>query len=186
MYRFLTLVALLLMSIPVGLSVSGCGYNVTNYCQNAGFGKHTKDVESIDLEPKLTGISLSFGQTTLAAGATGFNCNHDQVNIPNLTYGSDNRSIADLSPTGTICAGTWNKTSGGGIADYTICTPPAASGTANLTAQGGGATSNTVTVFVHPPIASATLDNAGGSCLSQNDTIQLDETAYISGSSAPF
>jgi hypothetical protein len=30
----------------------------------------------------------------------------------------------DISPTGNICAGTWNRRSGGGIPDFTICNKP--------------------------------------------------------------
>ncbi|HEY0795850.1 MAG TPA: hypothetical protein VGD64_08720 [Acidisarcina sp.] len=186
MYRFLTLIALFCVSLPIGLSVAGCGRNYSAYCANTGFGKKVTDVDTIDLEPKLTGLSLSFGQTGSLNVPQAYGCNHNTVEVAHFLYGSDNKSIADISPTGVICAGTWNRTSGGGITDYTICTPPATSGTALITAQGGGATSNPVTVYVHPPVTNATV-NSNGSCLSQNMTSQLDATAYTNGSTTmPF
>ncbi len=44
--------------------------------------------------------------------------------VSSYTYGTTNNQLVDISPTGNICAGTWNRNSGGGIADYTICNFP--------------------------------------------------------------
>ncbi|HEY0758994.1 MAG TPA: Ig-like domain-containing protein [Acidisarcina sp.] len=185
MYRYLTLIALFLLTLPIGLSVVGCGTPATAYCANAGFGKKVTDVNSIVLPPEFTGISLSYGQTAPIQAPQAYDCNSNKIDST-FTYGSDNKALADLSPSAQICAGTWNRNSGGGIADFTICNPPASSGTAHLTAQGGGATSNPVTIYVHPPVTSASL-SIGNSCVSQNHTSQLDLTAYVGGSTTqPF
>jgi trimeric autotransporter adhesin len=191
MRRFFTLIAILLLSLPVGMSISGCATNVAAYCNGAGFGLKTTDVFSIDLEPSLTGISLAYGQTQQLQAATAKNCKGTAVSVGKFTYGTTNMNVADISPTNVLCAGTWNRTSAGGIADFTICNPPSAPATAIVTAQGGGATSNPVVVYVHPQVTSATLlgpQAADGSpvCVSQNATSQLNATAFVVGSSSPF
>lgn len=184
MYRFLTLFVLLAVSVPIGMSIAGCANNDAAYCTNSGFGKRVSDVDSIDLEPKLTGISLAYGQTSQIPLPSAFNCNHVQISgTVVFTYGSTNKQLVDLSPAGAICAGTWNRTSSGGIPDFTICSPPAGSGTSQLTAQGGGATSNPITVYVHPPVVGASLVAPPG-CVSQNNISQLDVTASVNGPGA--
>ena len=66
MQRFFTLIVLLLVSVPVGISVSGCGgSNVdANFCNGKGYGEKLSAVDSIDLEPAVNGISLAYGQTS--------------------------------------------------------------------------------------------------------------------------
>ncbi len=64
MRRFLTLVCLLCLAIPAGISISGCTRNPgANYCNGLGYGLKDTDVASILLQPQTTGISLAFGQT---------------------------------------------------------------------------------------------------------------------------
>ena len=64
MRRFLTLVFMLCLAIPAGISISGCTRNPAgNYCNGLGYGLKNTDVASITLQPKTTGISLAFGQT---------------------------------------------------------------------------------------------------------------------------
>ena len=41
--------------------------------------------------------------------------------VPAYSYGTTNNQLVDISPSGSICAGTWNRNTGGGIADYTYC-----------------------------------------------------------------
>ena len=63
MRRYLTLLLLLCLAIPAGMSISGCTRNPAgNYCNGEGFGLKITDVFSIDLEPRTTGISMAFGQ----------------------------------------------------------------------------------------------------------------------------
>jgi hypothetical protein len=44
--------------------------------------------------------------------------------VAKYTYGTTNNQLVDISPTGNLCAGTWNRNTGGGIANYTICSKP--------------------------------------------------------------
>ena len=181
MQRYLALIALFLFSLPVGLSVSGCATNVGAYCNGLGYGIKTNAVTSISLNPATTGISLSWGQIGQLSQPTAENCKGSSATVSKYEYGSSNLLLADVSPTGSVCGGTWNRNSPGGIADYTICTPPAGAnteqctstscGVAQLTASGAGVTSNPVPVYVHPPITAITINpSAQTGCTSQNQT----------------
>ncbi|AXC14171.1 Fibronectin type III domain protein [Acidisarcina polymorpha] len=208
MKRFLILSLLLVFSLPVGFSIAGCaGTNPNNYCNKTGFGYglKTNQVAAISLQPATTGISLAYGQTGQLQAPTATNCNGGSETVGSYTYGTTNLNLADVSPTGALCGGTWNRTSPGGIADFTICTPPTAQAmksactgntcVALMTASGAGVTSNTVAVYVHPPVTTIQLDTAAPAnvsnftgCFSQNQTSQLDATAFIGNgaSQTPF
>jgi hypothetical protein len=90
-----------------------------------------------------------------------------------------------------MCAGRWNRNSGGGIADYTICNfpdpLPSSSGlpfaTVFVTASAEAVTSNPVEVYVHAPVTSISLVGPG-QCLSQTDTAQLDAQACYTSNGA--
>lgn len=182
MQRFLALIALFVFSLPVGLSISGCATSVGNFCNGLGYGPKTNAVFAVDLEPKTTGISLAWGQTQQIGAPSATTCKGASATVGTYTYGSSNLLLADMSPTGQLCGGTWNRNSPGGIADFTICTPPAGSntqmcnstscGVVTVTATGAGVTSNPVNVYVHPPISSITIgandDNSTAACYSQN------------------
>jgi hypothetical protein len=182
MQRYFALIALFLLALPIGISITGCTTNVGAYCNGLGYGPKTGQVASVNLQPETTGISLSWGQTSQVATPTAATCKGAAVNVSLYHYGSSNLLLVDISPSGAVCGGTWNRNSPGGIADYTICTPPAGAnteqctstscGVALITAAGAGVTSNPVPVFVHPPITSITLDTSTNgqptSCTSQN------------------
>ena len=184
MQRFLALIALFVFSLPVGLSISGCATSVGNFCNGLGFGPKTTSVFAVDLEPKATGISLAWGQTQQVGAPSATTCKGASATVAAYSYGTSNLLLADISPTGQLCGGTWNRNSPGGIANFTICTPPAGSGAqvcngtscgvATVTATGSGVTSNPVNVYVHPPISSITINptaqqaQGGLGCTSQN------------------
>lgn len=183
MQRFFALIALLLCTLPVGLSIAGCGANPNDYCNGLGYGPKIGQLFAINLEPKTTGISLAYGQTGQLRQPTGTTCGKGggaSVSVSNYTFGSSvpfTSGVVDINPsTGQICAGTWNRQSAGPIPDFTICTPSTRPGTASLTAAVGGVTSNPVTVYVHPPISSITIpdsatvspSNPTPTCVSQN------------------
>jgi trimeric autotransporter adhesin len=186
MQRYLALIALFVLSLPVGLSITGCQTNVGSYCNGLGYGVKTNAVAAIDLEPKTTGISLSWGQTGQLSQPTATTCKGAAATVSKYTYGSSNLLLADISPTGAICSGTWNRNSPGGIADFTICAPPAGSntqqctatscGVAQLTAAGAGVTSNVVPIYVHPPVTAITIPTQTA-CVSQNVALALPLTA---------
>jgi len=177
MRRFLTLVCLLCLAIPAGISFSGCTRNpAANYCYGLGYGLKITDVASISLQPATTGISMAYGQTRQVASPSALTCNGTAASVSSYTYGTTDsaRQYVDISPSGNICAGNWNRNTGGGIANYTICTPPNPSPstaglpytTAYITASADSVTSNPVEVYVHAPVTSLSLVGPQ-SCLSQ-------------------
>ena len=195
MQRLLTLVFLLGLAIPAGISISGCTRNPAgNYCNGLGYGLKLTDVASIDLEPRTTGVSLAFGQTQQITAPRALTCKGTAASVASFTYGTSNNQLLDISPSGQMCAGTWNRRSGGGIPDFTICNLPSPLpstngqpfATAFITATANAVTSNTVEVFVHVPVTSASLvleksatdTTPINGCLSQTQTAQLDIKAF--------
>ncbi len=167
MQRFFTLVALLLFALPLGLSTTGCVTQVANYCNDAGYGPLTTAIYAVNIAASQAdiGISLAYGQEGQVLTPTVTNCKGGTVTAGAPTYGSSNLNLADISPTGLVCGGTWNRLSAGGIPDFTICTPPTAPGIATVTASVGGVVSNPVTVYVHPQISAISLTAPSG-CIS--------------------
>ena len=123
MRRFLTLVFLLCLAGPSGMSIIGCTRNpAAKYCPvTSGYGILVTQVYSITLQPQTAGISLAYGQTTQSQTPTALTCTGStaEVNSKDYIYSSKNNQLVDISPTGGICAGTWNRNTGGGIPDYT-------------------------------------------------------------------
>jgi hypothetical protein len=188
MRRFLTLVCLLFLAIPAGLTISGCYRNPAgNYCNGLGYGPKDTDLYTITLQPQHTGISLAFGQTRQVTTPTAATCKGSSVSVSSYAYGTTNNQLVDISPTGNMCAGTWNRNSGGGIADYTICNYPSplpSTGglpysTDYITASAQSVTSNPVEVYVHAPVTSISLVGPT-QCLSQTEVAQLDAQACYS------
>ncbi len=197
MRRFLTLVCLLGLAIPAGVSVSGCTRNPAgNYCNGLGYGLKDTDVANITMQPQIAGISLAYGQTIQAQSPTATTCKGSPASIASsqISYGTTNNQLVDISPSGNICAGTWNRNTGGGIADYTYCYYPnplpstkgLPYGIAYITATAASVTSNPVTVYVHAPISSISLvttplsGSSSTGCYSQNQQATLDADAYYS------
>ncbi len=197
MRRFLTLVCLLGLAVPAGISISGCVRNPAgNYCNGLGYGPTLTQVTNLTLQPQIAGISLAFGQTTQVQSPQATTCKGDQASISGsqISYGTSNNQLVDLAPNGGICAGTWNRNSGGGIADYTYCNYPnplpSTGGLpyaiAYITATADSVTSNPVTVYIHAPISSINLVTtplAGApaqGCYSQNQQASLDAQAFYS------
>jgi sugar lactone lactonase YvrE len=182
----------LCLAIPAGISISGCTRNPAgNYCNGAGYGLKTSDVATIALSPATTGISLYFGQTQQLATPSALTCKSVAAKVSSYTYGTTNSQLVDISPTGNICAGTWNRNSASGVADYTICTAPnPLPSTGGLpyaseiyvTASADSVTSNQVEVFVHAPVTAVSLVGPTG-CTSQNNTATLDAQACYTNSS---
>ncbi len=167
MQRFFGLVVLVLFAMPFGLSVAGCGRKSTlQYCTgNLESGPALGQVQKINLSPNLSvsGESLNYGQIGPGLSASAADCTGAAVTVSSYTFSSTDISIADINPSnGSICAGSWNRGSGGGIADYSICTPPAVSNEkhqAYITASASGVTSNPIAVYIHPPVTGVVLGN---------------------------
>jgi hypothetical protein len=194
MRRFLTLVCLLCLAIPAGISISGCTRNPgANYCNGLGYGLKITDVSSILLQPQTTSISLAFGQTQQASSPGAYTCHGATASVGKYTYGTTNAQLVDISPSGSICAGTWNRNTGGGIADFTVCNKPnplpstggLPYGVAYITAAANSVTSNPVQVVVHPQVTSVALAFSNQQrCYSQGTQAQLDSQACYVGSNS--
>ena len=196
MRRFLTLVSLLLLAIPAGISITGCTRNpAANYCNGLGYGLTVNEVDSMILQPQEAGISLAYGQITQVEAPQAISCKGTTVSLGAnaITYNTNKNQLVDISPTGRICAGTWNRNTGGGIANYTYCNlpnplpqtcnPPGSTsdclpyGIAYVSATANSVTSNPVEVFVHAPVTAVSLVGPS-ECVSQGQTAQLDAEAY--------
>ena len=71
MRRYLTLVCLLCLAIPTGISIAGCGRNPgADYCNGLGYGLKIDDVAVITEQPTYQSLSLAFGQTFQLANPT--------------------------------------------------------------------------------------------------------------------
>jgi len=194
MRRYLTLVFMLFLAVPAGVTFTGCYRNPAgNYCNGLGYGLKDTDVYAIDLEPKTTGVSLAFGQTRQINAPTATTCKGTNASVSSYTYATTNNQLVDITPSGNLCAGTWNRNSGGGIPDYTICSPPSPLpstgglpyGTAYISASANSVTSNPVEVYIHAQVSSVALAITGApstqQCFSQGTNTQLDsEACYVS------
>jgi hypothetical protein len=117
-----------LSAIPVGLSVTGCGHKAAAvvYCNASDTGPVAGQVANISLSPTLatTGLSLNYQQIGQGLSASATDCKGASVSVSRYTYATSNMALVDINPsTGATCAGIWNRNTGGGIADYTVCNP---------------------------------------------------------------
>ncbi|MES2390715.1 MAG: hypothetical protein V4555_03680 [Acidobacteriota bacterium] len=162
---------LLFFAIPFGMSVTGCKHALApTYCNGLDSGPVVGQVAFITLSPTLStiGESLSYGQIGQGLSASAIDCKSNSVSVSKYTYASSNMAVADIDPsTGRVCAGTWNRDVGGGIADFTTCTPPAVPSSTTLvyvTATAEGAVSNAIPVFIHPVVTSIQLGSPSTNC----------------------
>jgi hypothetical protein len=166
MRRFVTVVALLLFTVPFGISISGCGKKgaAVEYC-NGTAGVEVGQVATITLQPKIYGISINQAQISQASTPSAIDCKGSTVSGGTYTYGTTDMTLADIQPSsGRLCGGTWNKNTGGGVADYTVCNPTGKSGIAYITATASGVTSNPLPVYVHPVVTSVVLGAPSTDC----------------------
>lgn len=172
MRRFVTLVVLLLFSIPFGVSLSGCSKNAAPvFCNGGDSGITTGQVTTITISPIVYGISLNYAQIGQVGTPTATDCKGATASVGNYTWGTTDMTIADIQPsTGRLCAGTWNRNSGGGIPDYTVCNPTNKSGTAYVSASADGVTSNPLPIFIHPVVTSIVIGSPSTNCATDPTT----------------
>jgi trimeric autotransporter adhesin len=178
MRRFLTLLFLLLFTIPFGVSISGCSKKTsTVFCNGGDTGPAVGQVSNITLQPKIFGVSLNFAQIGQVSAPTAIDCKGTAVTVSSYTYatflptGQPDMTIADVQPTtGRLCAGTWNRNTGGGIADFTTCNPTNKSGTVYVVANGGGVSSNPLPIYIHPVVTNVTLGTLSTDCVNDPAT----------------
>ena len=189
MRRFVTLAILLLFTIPFGVSISGCGHAVAvTYCNGQNTGVQVGQAVTLDLEPRLTGISINQGAIGSVGAPTAKDCKGNTATVTGIVYASTNRNIVDVNPaTGSagLCAGQWNRNTGGGIPDYTVCTPNGATGVVQLTASGSGVTSNAINVYVHPIVTSIVLGPASIDCANDPASNCYNLTTGLYSTTAP-
>ncbi|MDE1156654.1 MAG: hypothetical protein PW735_13115 [Acidobacteriaceae bacterium] len=190
--RVLGLAVVLFFALPFGLSVVGCGHKTTVvYCNGGDSGPIVGQLTSLQLSPTLsvTGESLNYGQIGSTLSVTGYDCKGTSVSVSSVVYGTSNMYLADINPsTGQACGGIWNRNTGGGIANYTVCSDPspiptsneASAHTAYLTATANGVASNAIPVYVHAPVTSIKFGK-GTDCTTDQDTTccPADSTTVI-------
>jgi hypothetical protein len=181
MRRFLTLVVLVLFTIPFGVSISGCSKKEpVIFCNGGDSGAVVGQVQTILLSPVNIGISLNQAEMGQVSAPSATDCKGTTETVRSYTYatfdanGKPDITIADVVPSGTgagrLCAGTWNRNTGGGIADFTTCIPTGKSGTAYVTASGSGASSNALPIYVHPVVTSVVLGALSTDCINDPAT----------------
>jgi hypothetical protein len=198
MRRFVTLVALLLFSLPFGIAISGCSHNVApTFCNGSDSGITVGTATTITLLPKIYGVSLNYAEIGQISTPAATDCKGSGVNVGQYLFSTTDMTIADVQPqTGRLCGGTWNRNTGGGIPDYTTCIATNKSGTAYISVSADGVTSNPLPVFIHPVVTSVVLGGAPGNCtagptydpttsccpLALNGTNAITATPYAGGS----
>src|ERR1035438_51685 len=172
MRRFVTLLVLLLFSIPFGVSISGCSKtSAPIFCNGGDTGPVTGQATTITLNPIVYGVSLNFAEIGQVNTPAASDCKGQSASIGTYTYGTTDMTIADVQPnTGRLCAGTWNRNSGGGIPDYTFCIPTNKAGTAYISASADGVTSNPLPIFIHPVVTSIVLGGPSSNCTTDPTT----------------
>ena len=188
MRRFVTLLVLLLFSIPFGVSISGCSKTSPPvFCNGGDSGTITGQATTITLNPIVYGISLNFAQIGQINTPSATDCKGQNASIGLYTYGTTDMTIADVQPnTGRLCAGTWNRNSGGGIPDYTYCIPTNKSGTAYISASADGVTSNPLPIFIHPVVTSIVLGGPSSNCTTDPTTACCPLTTTGSVTALPY
>ncbi len=190
MRRFVTLAVLFLFTIPFGISISGCsrGGTKTVFCGGGDTGPIVGQVNTITLLPRIFGISLNQGQIGQVASPQATDCNGTAVTVSAYTYGVFDANghqsnallqIADVVPSGVnagkLCAGNWNRNTGGGIPDFTTCNVTGQSGEVYVVASGGGANSNPLPIFIHPKVTSVTLGNPTTACAATDSAVEAGD-----------
>ena len=165
MRRFITLFVLILCAVPFGVSVSGCSRKSAPTFCSGDSGVVIGQATTISLQPAVTGVSLNYAEIGSISQPSATDCKGNSAFVGNYTYGTTDMSIADVDPaTGRLCGGTWNRHSGGGIADYTVCVPTNKSGTAYISASASGVTSNPIPVYVHSVVTGIVLGSPSTNC----------------------
>jgi hypothetical protein len=188
MRRFVTLSVLLLFAIPFGVSISGCSKNAAPvFCNGGDSGVTTGQVTNISLTPIVYGISLNYAQIGQVSTPSATDCKGSSAAVGAYIYGSTDMTIADVQPTtGRLCGGTWNRNSGGGIPDYTVCVPTNKTGTAYISASADGVTSNPLPIFIHPIVTSIVLGGPSTNCSTDPTTACCPLTTVGSPTAQPY
>ncbi len=189
MRRLLTLLVLLFIALPFGFSIAGCSKKtLTTFCDGNDSGPAVGQLTTLTIQPRLTGISLNQGQIGQVSSPSGTDCKGSSVSASNPNYGSSDLTLVDIEPAnGRICGGTWNRNTGGGVPDFTVCTSNNRSGVAYVTVSSSGVVSNPLPVFVHPLVTSIVLGAPSGNCNTDpaSNCIDLNTAATCATTTVP-
>jgi hypothetical protein len=149
----------------------------------AGCGGGTGAPNTITLSPSV--LSMTYGQVVQLSVVVEDSKGNTITNPPTVTYTSNNNdnpggsTIAQVSSTAIVCAGTWDSTT-----SPVNCTKPTTSGTATITAS-VGSVSQTLRVCVHENVDSVVITSAtacpGGGCCSAATSASSTFTAIPCG-----
>ncbi|MEO6816584.1 MAG: hypothetical protein ABI177_07765 [Edaphobacter sp.] len=154
------------------------------FCNGGDSGPQVGQLTTITLTPKIYGISLNYGSIGQITTPSSTDCKGNTVSVPSYTYGSadTSKSIVDVQPnTGRICAGSWNRNSGAGVADYTYCNKTYKTGTFSIVASASGANSNPLPVYVHDTVTSVVLgapSTTSADCTGNDPATNCSPAAY--------
>ena len=192
MRRYLTLVFLVVLAIPAGISFSGCTRNPAgNYCNGLGLRIERYGVYAIDLEPKTTGVSMAFGQTRQINAPTATTCKGTDASAGSLRLRHHKQPAGRYQPDRQHVRRHVESQLGRrhpGLHDLqpsAILFPTPAgclTRTAYISASANSVTSNPVEVYVHAQVSSVSLATSGitagaQQCYSQGVSAQLDSEA---------
>ena len=178
MRRFVTLIFLLFFTVSFGVSISGCSKGgAIVFCNGSDSGPVVGQLYAVSLQPQLYGISLNQGEIGQVQAPASKDCKGSSVSVNGYTYGvflpngQADMTIADINPaTGRLCGGTWNRNTGGAIADYTTCNPTGKSGTVYVTASANGVASNSIPIYIHPVVTNVVLGSPSVDCVNDPAT----------------
>ena len=140
------------------------------FCDGGDSGPIVGQLTNLTLTPQVFGISLNQGSFGQVSQPSGRDCKGSNVSLGAITYGVRPQDVGliDIVPSGPsagrLCAGQFNRNTGGGVPDYTVCTPTARSGIAYVTAVSGSANSNALPIFVHPVVSAITVGAISANC----------------------
>jgi len=142
-----------------------------------------------------TARSLTIGDVVTSLAQPGNLATYDSSNelmAANYSFKSSNPDFVDVANNGWICAGTWDSDS-----NPVVCNPGTKSdptlgpkygagvGRADITVTAsngaGSATSDPITIYVHPKVDSIEVSSSVSDCVSQKGTAQFTAKAFGRG-----
>lgn len=129
-----------------------------------------------------TTLSLTAGDVGVITTSMTDKFNSVVTNPPPVTFSSNNTAIANISPSGEVCAGTWD-------AQYIVCTPGTLGNAVVTATVNVPATKNTsaatltatMPVYVHPRVDRVVVSPSVVNCISTGTQQQLVAQAFSSG-----
>jgi hypothetical protein len=136
-----------------------------------GGGSKKSGTEPASISTSPAALSLTAGGVANISALV-LDGNGSIVLSANIAYASSDTSIATVSSTGLVCAGTWD-------ANYIVCTPgPTGNAEINITS---GSLSATVPVYTHGRVDDVRVTPASVDCRSAGQTQQLTAQAFSNG-----